>query len=90
MQIHHTSSQGANKGLTFTSFNTGIVECKGNHHFSYLGQENPTRTPVLGNSIRNGLSGTVDCLHCLMTLLFMTSQRIPLHYPRRHRCFQWH
>ena len=60
-----------------------------NKKFSYLGQENPTRTPVLGNLIRNGLSGTVDCWHCLMTLLFMTSQRIPLHYPRRHRRFQW-
>ena len=58
-------------------------------HFSYLGQENPTRTPMLGNLIRNGLSGTVDCWHCLMTLLFMTSQRIPLHYQRRHRHFQW-
>ena len=57
--------------------------------FSYLGQENPTRTPVLGNLIRNGLSGTVDCWHCLMTLLFMTSQRIPLHYPWRRRRIQW-
>ena len=48
-----------------------------------------TRTSVLRNLIRNGLSGTVDCWHCLMSLLFMTSQRIPLHYPRRHRRFQW-
>ena len=56
--------------------------------FSYLGQENPTRTPVLGYLIRNGLSRTVDCWHCLMTLLFMTSQRVPLHYSRCHHRFQ--
>ena len=53
-----------------------------------MGKENPTRNPVLGILIRNGLSGTVDCWHCLMTLLFMTSQCIPLHYLRRRNCFQ--
>ena len=80
--------------VSFLSFSYGktvfVIELNPiSSFFSYLGQENPTRTPVLGNLIRNGLSGTVDCWHCLMTLLFMTSQRMPLHYPRHHRRFQW-
>ena len=50
-----------------------VKYCNNRIYYSHIWDRNA----VLGNSIPNRLSGTVDYWHCLVTLLFMMTQCIP-------------